>query len=143
LSLLFGLLAAGAAVFGVVMQVYPSPTTSWHAEENTGVEGKGEGGEVDIQRACQAFVDILCGLSIIVIPAYAQSQQGTGTMAWLKHVVIGITILQVVACVVVGVVSLVMGGRLRILDRRVLGLESDIDGRNIGVQWTGKRFFDA
>jgi hypothetical protein len=143
LSLLFGLLAAGAAVFGVVMQIYLSPTTSRHAEERTGVECKGKGGEVDIQRACQVFVNILCGISIIVIPAYAQSQQETRTIAWLNHVVIGVIILQVVACVAVVVISWVMGERLRILDRRVLGLESDMDDTNIGVQRTEKRIFDA
>lgn len=122
-SLLLGLLVAGAAIFGAALQLHGSISLRYGGMESM----MGDNGDVNIERACRVWINILSGIFIIAIPAFA-SEQRTGTVIWLQDAAIAIAVFQILACGVVGAVTFVKGEKFKILDGKVLGFDNETDG---------------
>lgn len=90
-SLLLGILVAGAAVLGVVARA------DLHAEVEDGVQ---------VQNAWRVCQDLLSGIFIMAVPGWVQG--GRGMVAGLKEFAIVVAVLQIVG--LVGVVGWERGG---------------------------------
>ena len=132
-SLLLGFLVAGSAILGAAVQLHGS-ISSRYGDVGSAM---GDKGDVNIERACRIWIDVLSGIFIMGIPAFANTQQNTGTIAWLKDVVIAITVIQILACGAVGTVSWLNGGKVKELNGKILGLNDTTDGGR------AKGFFSA
>lgn len=91
MSLLLGILVAGAAVLGVVARA------DLHAEVEDGVQ---------VQNAWRVCQDLLSGIFIMAVPGWVQG--GRGMVAGLKEFAIVVAVLQIVG--LVGVVGWERGG---------------------------------
>lgn len=133
-SLLLALLISGAAFVGTAMKLYLSTLSCQTSQAVAEVRDK----EVtDMERASRAWIDILTGILIIAIPAFANSHKSEGAVVWLKDVVIAMAVVQVAACLVVGSVSWLMEEKLNTIDAKVLGINSSV------VDVRGRSFFNV
>jgi hypothetical protein len=132
-ALLLGFLASGVSILGAALQLHGSISSRYGDVGST----MGDNVDVNIERACRIWIDVLSGIFILAIPAFAIGQEDMGAATWLKTFSIVITVIQIFACVAVGVVSLLYGSRVKALDGSILGLKDTTEGRR------SKRFSSA
>ena len=126
-SLLLGFLVAGSAILGAAFRLHGS-VSSRYGDVGSAM---GDKGDVNIEGASRIWIDLLSGIFIMGIPAFAETQQNTGTIAWLKDVVIAVTVVQILACGAAGTVSWLNGGKVKELDGKVLGLSDATEGGRV------------
>lgn len=124
-ALLLGFLVAGVSVIGAALQLHGSISSRYGDVGST----MGDNGDVHIERACRIWIDVLSGIFILAIPAFAISQEDLGAATWVKTLSIVIAVVQIFACVAVGAVSWLHGSRIKALDGKILGLNDTTEGR--------------
>lgn len=128
-SLLLALLVTGVGIVGTALRLYLGSTSCQTSQAIAEVRDKEL---TDIERASRAWIDILSGVLIIAIPAFASSQQGAGAMAWLKDVVITMAVIQILACLIAGFVTWLKIAKVKTMDAKVLGKDRGMDDAREG-----------
>lgn len=125
LSVLFGFLTAASAILGIGLHLHLDSMSWRQAEMRSAIE---EAADIAIEGAGRTWIDVLSGIFIIAIPAFASDGQNAGTATWLKDVVIAITVFQMLACGLVGVIGWRIGGKVKVLDGNIVGINTVKDG---------------
>lgn len=125
LSVLFGFLTAASAILGIGLHLHLDSMSWRQAEMRSAIE---EAADIAIEGAGRTWIDVLSGIFIIAIPAFANDGQNSGTATWLKDVVIAITVFQMLACGLVGVVGWRIGEKVKVLDGNIVGINTVKDG---------------
>ena len=137
-SLLFGMLVAGSTLISFAASAHLAsssvPTSS----------GNSKHGENLLQPAHAVHENILIGIFVIGFPSWIQGTEGA--MEGIKDTVIAIAVLQIVLASTLGAVLFVKGDGIRAVDRRVLGIKEEGQGRgemNLQRWKSGGSYFEA